>query len=1004
MRRRRLILMAVAFGCATAFLSNVQAQDYEIRRKRKAPQRPPAGAPAIKPALPTLHRAGGIVGKVVDEDGAPLPGASVQIKDATQGTVTDENGFFKIENVGRGEITLVAAFVGFENQEIAVKLPLTEPIAFKLLEKNIVTREVIISASRRSEDLALTPVTAYKIDQLSVRENPSLNVYQSAGYLPGVQVINSSFLLNTINIRGFGQSMNARILYLNDGVDLQSPSIGTPLGAINGATDMDVASAEIVAGPASALYGTNAFNGVFTVVSKDAFQYPGLSAQVRGGAFHLDGRDASPQPFIDAGFRYAKSFNNKFAFKINTNFLAGNDWRGLDARDGTDYPANTRYPVPGPANPAYNGINLYGDDYPYTFDSTNTAAAGGPLVRRSTQVTRTGYAEKNLTNYKTNVFRIDLTGQYRLTKRHELVASVRYSTATGVVQPQTVRLPVENAAHVITRVELKHPRYFVRGYVLREFLPQMFNLAAAGPGVLALAKPDPMWFAQYALAYNPDNPGVHHLLNGALAQAGRDTLPAGDPQAARAFADADNRALYPYLFQLLKGSGQDSTHAAQQAAYWTQGLGRPQPGTALFDSLLHRTTRELYQNEPNGAHTGFKTGIHHIEGQYNFPNVLPNLSLIAGGSARLYTATSDNKFYYEPNGQIYTGEAGLYVQGLWRLVDSRLQITGSIRFDKNVNFHAQYSPRLAASFAVGKNRNHTFRAAFNSGFRAPTMEQQFARIQIPIGFYMGGSEKLLNLYGLNSTNTYLMTDYQRFVQARLNGTSLEDAAALLKPYNIQAIQPEIARSLETGYRANFNDKLILDGYVYTTFNLNLIGYKAVLGPSPRYLGPFGPGQIDQGNFSVFARYQNSAETVISYGAAVQAAYNFSPKFSTTVNYGYNDVHSTPENRSLITANFSNPKHIARILFTCRNIAHKIGFMSALNFASASEATFGTSIPLTQNGYVTLDLQGSYKFTSLKTILKIGGTNILNNRHTQILGGGTIGALAYVQLSFDEFLH
>jgi len=60
--------------------------------------------------------------------------------------------------------------------------------------------------------------------------------------------------------------------------------------------------------------------------------------------------------------------------------------------------------------------------------------------------------------------------------------------------------------------------------------------------------------------------------------------------------------------------------------------------------------------------------------------------------------------------------------------------------------------------------------------------------------------------------------------------------------------------------------------------------------------------------------------------------------------------------------------------------------------------------MAQNGYVTLDLQTSYKFSAFKTILKIGGTNLLNNRHTQILGGGTIGAMAYVQLTFDEFLH
>lgn len=1010
--------IAFCFITATVF-AHVWGQEDEIRRKRRTNNsrpRPVAPAPAPVPAPDVVPPGGSshngvqiITGKILDEYNSPLPGAMVRLKDALHGTVTNDDGVFRMEINAQEKVILLSDFLGYETSEIALTLPQKAPLSIVLNEKAIVTKEVVvITASRRTESRFDSPVTVYKLDALDVRENPTLSVYQGAGYLPGVQVINSSFLLSSINIRGFGQSMNSRILYLNDGVDLQSPIIGTPIGSMNGASDLDVSAAETIAGPASALYGPNAFNGVFSVLSKDPFQYPGLSVMMRSGAFHFGEKNVSTSPFLDGGFRYAKVFNDKFAIKMNAAFLVGDDWRGGDLRDGADYAAGSRYTTRGPQNPGYDGVNTYGDELGYTLDSTNTKTPVGSLVKTPIRVTRTGYSENQLTDYQTRIFRGDLSAHYHITKRHDLVVGLRYSRAEGMLQRHATRYWLDGGTHVIARAELKHKNYFVRAYILREYLPQWYSVSGVGANTQALAKSDPNWFAQFALAYNPDSPVAHQLLNALLHQVGRDTIPAGDPNAARAFADADNRALYPYMYQVLRASGLDSVNAAKNAVLWTQGLQRPQAGTALFDSLFNRTTHELYQNDTYGSRTALQTGMHHIEGQYSFNDLWPNFSLYVGGSARLYMGASNNRFYYEgTKGVIYTQETGLYAQGVWHLLDSRLQLTGSIRFDKNLNFNLQYSPRLAASLALGKERNHIIRAAFNSGFRPPTLEQQSLRIETPIGIVTGGIDEVLRLYNLTDGHAFAYSDYQRYAQARLSGISREDAASLLKPLTLKSIQPEIARSLEAGYRFHWGDKFMFDAYGYATYNLNLMAVSTVIGPVPRTtVGAFGSEQVEAKQFTPYTIYQNSANAVLTYGAAAQASFNLSPKLSLTGNYGYNAVRSTPEVRSLVSVNFSNPEHVGRVILTGRNLAKKFGFLCAVNFASGFQTLLGSSrlVLLPTNGYTTLDLQVNYKIAPWQTIVKIGGTNLLNNRHTEILAGGSIGTMVYLQLNFDQLLH
>src|SRR5690606_39837436 len=136
-----------------------------------------------------------------------------------------------------------------------------------------------------------------------------------------------------INTRGFNDTGNARFLQLVDGVDNQTPGLSFAVGNLFGSSDLDMESAELIPGSASALYGPVAFNGVLLMRTKDPFQYQGLSAQAKIGVNHINEEYADPHPLYDFTIRYAKAYNNKFAFKVNASYFTGLDFYATNYTD-----------------------------------------------------------------------------------------------------------------------------------------------------------------------------------------------------------------------------------------------------------------------------------------------------------------------------------------------------------------------------------------------------------------------------------------------------------------------------------------------------------------------------------------------------------------------------------------------------------------------------------------------------------------------------------------------
>ena len=218
-----------------------------------------------------------ISGKVHDTDGYPVIGAGVLIAGSTQGTVTDENGFWTME-LGNENVNIEISSMGYASQTLAVA---------GRSDFNIVLRpdtqfleEVVVVGYGTQKKVNLTgSVAMVGAEEISARPISSLSSGLQ-GLLPGVTVVNATGQPGesntTIRVRGIGTIGNANPLVLIDGVE----------GDISAVNPEDIESVSVLKDAASAsIYGARAANGVLIVTTKKTQGGATEKAKVTFGAY-----------------------------------------------------------------------------------------------------------------------------------------------------------------------------------------------------------------------------------------------------------------------------------------------------------------------------------------------------------------------------------------------------------------------------------------------------------------------------------------------------------------------------------------------------------------------------------------------------------------------------------------------------------------------------------------------------------------------------------------------
>lgn len=934
-----------------------------------------------------------ISGSVIDRQSRePIPGAGITVKGKTVGTSTNQNGHYAFSTSEKAPFTLVISFLGYTPVEKLITGNIAD-LNIELEQAGILGQEVVISASRTPERILESPVSIERMGQSTIKELAAPSFYDALNNMKGVEVSTQSLTFKSVNTRGFNSNGNTRFNQFVDGMDNQAPGLNFAVGNIVGINDLDLDNVELLPGASSALYGAGGINGTMLMTSKSPFDYQGPSFQFKTGINHVnDNNTGGVQPYNQLDLRLAKAWNNKFAVKGTFSFLQAQDWQ---ADNYSDFDRASRTGKSGDRNsdPNYDGINVYGDEVsqnmrnvaqsvlnagtsgfiqsalglpaPPTaaqiagfkadpgrlgalngFLSTNAtmrpfyAGINTPGLLPNQNVSRTGYDESALVDYKTQSIKASGSVNYRLTKTVEAIAQAYWGSGTSVYTGSD-RYSLRNFSIGQYKLELKGQDFFIRGYTTQERSGDSYIASILGSYINETSKKSTDWFPQYVGNYI-----------GAKSQGATD---AAAYAAARAAADQGRFVQGSPQFEAAKNKILNTTISGSDFSKGIYG--------AKFDD---------------------KTNLYHYEGMYNFSNLFNNVvEFQAGASYRLYQLRSNGTIFNDFDSEIDIKEYGSFAQLGKKFFNDKFKLTVSGRYDKSTNFDGRFTPRITGVYTVAKNNN--IRISYQTGYRNPTTQNQYIDLSVGGGSQrlIGGIPEILNKYSLYTNQAYTDVSYRAFLNSAAGGTP---DMSLLKNYSFdpKGVRPESVQAYEVGYRGLLGPKFLIDAYAY--YNI----YKDFITAVDVY-----QKEINGSNFTKFGVPVNAKGKVTSYGAALGIDYLLAD-YTLSGNISYNNIGDIPDN---YINDFNTPKIRYNLGIGKKELIKNVGFNVNYrwqgkfywnsSFASGNVPAFGS-----------LDAQVNFKIPSVNSMIKIGGSNVLNKYNFTSYGNPAAGAIYYVAYAFN----
>ncbi|MCS6821711.1 MAG: carboxypeptidase-like regulatory domain-containing protein [Microscillaceae bacterium] len=994
-----------------------------------------------------------VTGTVTDEKGNPLVGVSIVVEGTFIGTTTDSKGNFSLKpDFSKGSVTLVFSYVGYQTQKQTVSDG--QNLTVQLAEANLIGDEIIVSASRIEENVLRTPVTVEKIGIKELEIAPSTELFSSFSRFKGIDVNQSSLLLSSVSTRGFNSAKSERIIQLVDYVDIVSPSLSLYAGNMLGPIELDLESVDIIYGANSALYGSNAFNGVILQNTKDPFTYEGLAASLKVGTRNL----------FDAQIRYAQKFmNNKLAVKFNASYMMANEFIGAN------YDAINREVISSPPlngvrlagadplnNPfgsplGYNAVNRYGD-----LGTTITALAplnGGTAPRVYTP----GFTEKELImvgtkedhfrlldndRFNAGFWRINPSVHYLINEKTK--ATLEYKTARGNgIYQSSNRYAWRNIVSDVIRAEVRSDKWFVRAYTTRDTGGNTYDLGFLGNALQQTPIAEGEVIPGSNMRYPSYIQNYFTLWASAFTVARTTGAPAGAP-IPNVFnphvLGPDGKPVQftlPFAIPNLSGGDPNSILQAQALASQIAAIVQLQPGSAEFNRLRNLIANGVGNLNVNGALEPLRTfgtpatapalpliikgaaftnasRLIDLSAQYDFKNIANSgVDFIIGGSGRLFNLTSNGTLFSDGDNSplrdgnsndinrrdnIQNWEFGIYAQAQKSFFDNRLRLAAAARNDNFKNFGSRLSPRISAVLSLGENRQHNIRTSYAVAFRAPTQVDQYIYLDIGPILLRGNVENGYSAITGNATPADLVTF------ANTGALPANSTASLTK---IKKLDLERMSTWEIGYKGNLFKGFYLDASYYYSQYQNFIGTsrffaredgreltKEDFDASPT--NPFAPfkNPNDRTRARFMQAWVNSDAIVFSQGAQFGFEYFITKPFNLTANYTYAVISDVPG----LILGFNTPMHKVNVgangePFKNFNYSFNIRWVdSYLYFMPFAEGRI--------ESFYTLDAQISYRVPSLNTTFRIGGTNITDQNAVQVYGSAPIGRILYAGATFD----
>ena len=925
-----------------------------------------------------------ISGTVSDNNGQPVPGASV-VLDSNTGTVTDFDGNFTLNTSQSPPFTITISSVGLETKSITVSSD-AQALTITLGASSTQLDEIVVSASRFAQRLFESPVTVEKFSLQQIQSTPSADHFNGLANLKQVNILEAGLVFSQVSLRGFNDIYNEGLVTLVDGMNNQAPVFGFAVGNIIGLHDIDLQSVEILPGAASALYGADAYKGIIFMNSKNPFDHEGLDISYRFG--NTEQVAAGTNTFEDIAIRMGGKLSEKLAVKATISHKWGSDWLAADYRH-----ADNRTIIDGynSSNPDYNAVNMEGEvefSSPTIFGAIAGLAQMPQLMQLSAlspnyfkTVLSTGYNLVDLMGNNTNNTKGNFAIHYRPDSKTEL--SVQSLIGTGKA-PLYTGGTVYGMDHVVVQ---QHKLNLKRGGLNAKFfythedagdtsVAQLdaVNVANAQPGGIRNG-----WGAIYIqtllggiAAANgiPAQSALPWMLNEIQNHIMGTAMTGGDPSGL-SLSDRFGSTIPFHSF-------------ARQAA----NANLLTPGSAEFNAAL-AASRENPIEIGVGSRVQDLSKILNYEVDYDFGDKFGIGNLIVGANYRSFEMNTGGTLYTDYNAPIEYSEAGAYAQLKSSLLDDKVSMTASVRYDKqNVMEDGNFTPRLG--FLINISENQNFRITAQTGFRNPTNQDKFIGFLNGNYFILGNEKGSVGRFDRMATMANNLPG--RFTGEYVMNNSYHQSDN--SKANLNYAKAETVSTVELGYRFNSPGFTFdVSGY-FNSYKDKIAG---IFVNTPLLTNGFTThaDALDNKNFHRFQVDSNMDNDFTSYGLSFEATKSLTRGLTANFIYEYNDIDYTADPVIDQNVSWNTPEHRIKA-----GMNYMIGSRMTINANARynseylyESSFFNTMVP--EN--VVLDAKASIMLEELNSRLEIGGNNIGGENYIGIPGAGLIGSTYYVAL-------
>lgn len=394
--------------------------------------------------------------------------------------------------------------------------------------------------------------------------------------------------------------------------------------------------------------------------------------------------------------------------------------------------------------------------------------------------------------------------------------------------------------------------------------------------------------------------------------------------------------------------------------------GRPVAGSDQFRNIFDAVRSKPI---PTGGKFLDRTDLWLAEGQYNFSKLIKVVDLLAGASWKQYILNSEGTLFADKVGEpIKINETGAYVQVGKEIVKDLLKITAAGRYDKNENFEGRFTPRVTALIKAAKD--HNIRLSFQTAYRFPSTQQQWIDLDVGTGRLMGANKFLWDKYGLTENPGY-------------NPQNLSERV----PY--KEVKPESVTTFEVGYKSLIAKKILIDAYTYFGNYDDFISRRDVI--------QF-PGGTPSTTFKGFSVVVNSPEKVKTYGWGASVEWQLPANFTVAANASSDKIRNVP---SGFRAFFASPE--LRTVLSLGNSGFGPQNLLGFNVSWRWQEGFFYENDFAQGdlpAYHVVDAAITFKRPKIKSLIKLGATNMLNQYYRTAVGNPSIGGLYYISFAYN----